>query len=1068
MPSTKIPNTQLAQAISQYWQSYGDQLNKPPEAFRKWSGNGIKFFRAIGEATYNLLNAIGGAEEILDNSFSRQDLESEFVFAPALAVNLGSFRFCFYPLVSSGPADSKALNEFYSKLDHNLLNFVVIPNRPTPDDCISAASLRLKGINIILAAPDDIDALASHLWTLGEMTQYKYFRVLLQGGVDADAVFTAWQVNTFREQISTRVSPRIPSANKFIKNRQDDPREWITHPKFEKLLKAVSSNSCVFVVGESASGKSTLALNVGLRHEARGSKVLYINIATLTDQQAFDIGYYLFQESLKQNNKLIIILDDLHCRPEIGLRLLSYLKTFSIAASDICVMAICWPHYFEDFREIREDAAVIRIDAADVKNDMISKFGGSLSSKTRNEISEFAGNDLLILRLTLETISEHGLISSYGSLAQQIWIQRSQGLRGDRVTLTRAVLVASLLGQYECYVSEEYLRSRAGITRAQIKELQRSKLLLQKGDRYSLPHRSFARLLTLLLGTQKDIWAWFRSKKGINNAPQFVLDYLEFLDPSEVWKALELITKTEGIKSEVNQSQRDVHFITQSWKKIDTLLQKMYEQQALDPTWGNTISSITFACEALSAVGESEKAQGSIDFIRSLYHLESGLLAVEVDNLSTAKDFAQIRLRMENEEKALSFSCPSTMEMAKNIDIHLMHENWACGLVLCAESALRGNNNEYMQLLAKAVEARIESGGNFYPARVPWITARVLMGLGRAGRTVENNDVVKRAAEWLMRNRTEGGAREASFWTSGTGTWNTSLEVTAMCITALREVGVLSSHPVLIEATEWLLDQRKNWTDIGHELDGVVAIEAYLQMNRPWNEITEQITWLSSWAVGQAIWMYATESSDKTHDQSCRAAQVAAFLVRSMWSILRKDLARLLIALGVFHGDDQASLVSLSSELQATKLVARSTVMPTTAFEWDVALSYASEDHVYVEKVATCLKNKGIKVFFDKFEQVDLWGKDLYTHLDEIYRKKARFCVMFLSEDYVRKIWPSHERRSAQARALEEKQEYLLPVMLDKVDVPGLPPTIGFVDGTTNSPTQVCRMIEKKIRSSSV
>lgn len=1065
MRSTQIPSTQLVQAISQYWQSYGNHLNKPPEVFRKWSGNDGNFFKAVGEATYNLLGAFGEAEKILDNSFSRQSLESEFVFAPALGINLGSFRICIYPLVSSGPSDSKAQTEFYANLNRNLLNFVVIPNRPTPDDCISVASLRLKGINIILVAPDDIDALASNLWALGEMTQYKYFRVLLQGGVDADAVFTAWQVNKFREQISTRVSPRIPTANKFIENRQDDPQKWITHPKFEKLLEAVNSNSCVFVVGESASGKSTLALSVGLRHEARGSKVLYINIATLTDQQAFEIGYYLFQESLKQNNKLIIILDDLHCRPEIGLRLLSYLKTFSIAAIDICVLAICWPHYFEDFRKIREDAAVIRIDAADVKKDLLLKFGDSLSLKTQNEISEFAGNDLLILRLTLETIREHGLISDYGNLAEQIWMQRSQGLRGDRASLTRAVLVASLLGQYECYVSEEYLRSRAGINKTQIEELLRIKLFLQKGDRYSLPHRSFARLLTRLLDNQKDIWAWFRSKKGIYNAPQFVLDYLEFLDPSEVWKALELMTKTEGVKPEVSKSQHDMYFIIQSWKHIDTLLQKLHEQQSLDPTWGKTISSMTFACEALSAVGESEKAQRSVDFIRSLYHLELGQLKVAVENLSTVKDFAQIRLKMENEEKTQTFSRYSSTETAKNIDINLVHENWACGLILCAESALRGNDNEHMQILANAVEARITSDDNFYPSRVPWITARVLIGLGRAGRTVENSDVVQRVAEWLMRSRSEGGARESSFWASGTGTWNSSLEVTAMCITALCEVGVSPSHPVLTEALEWLLDQKKHWTDIGHELDGAVAIDAYLQMNRPWSEIVDQISWLSSWAVGQVIWMYATESSDKTYEQSCRAAQVAAFLIRSMWSILRKDLSRLLIALGVFHENDRASFASLASESRTSKYVERNTVMSTTAFEWDVALSYASEDHVYVEKVAKCLKNKGIKVFFDKFEEVDLWGKDLYTHLDEIYRKNARFCVMFLSEDYVRKIWPSHERRSAQARALEEKQEYLLPVMLDKVEVPGLPPTIGFVDGTTNSPAQICRMIEKKIRS---
>jgi len=44
-------------------------------------------------------------------------------------------------------------------------------------------------------------------------------------------------------------------------------------------------------------------------------------------------------------------------------------------------------------------------------------------------------------------------------------------------------------------------------------------------------------------------------------------------------------------------------------------------------------------------------------------------------------------------------------------------------------------------------------------------------------------------------------------------------------------------------------------------------------------------------------------------------------------------------------------------------------------FEYDVALSFAGEDRVYVEKVAKYLKEKGIKVFYDDYEKTGLWGK---------------------------------------------------------------------------------------------
>jgi hypothetical protein len=66
----------------------------------------------------------------------------------------------------------------------------------------------------------------------------------------------------------------------------------------------------------------------------------------------------------------------------------------------------------------------------------------------------------------------------------------------------------------------------------------------------------------------------------------------------------------------------------------------------------------------------------------------------------------------------------------------------------------------------------------------------------------------------------------------------------------------------------------------------------------------------------------------------------------------------------------------------------------TSTPDYDVALSFAGEDRVYVEEVANILHQLGVKVFYDKYEEVDLWGKNLYTHLDDVYRKKSRYCIV--------------------------------------------------------------------------
>lgn len=131
--------------------------------------------------------------------------------------------------------------------------------------------------------------------------------------------------------------------------------------------------------------------------------------------------------------------------------------------------------------------------------------------------------------------------------------------------------------------------------------------------------------------------------------------------------------------------------------------------------------------------------------------------------------------------------------------------------------------------------------------------------------------------------------------------------------------------------------------------------------------------------------------------------------------------------------------------------------------EYDVSLSFAGEDRDYVEGVAKVLKGHGIRVFYDRFEEVELWGKDLYTHLDEIYRKKSRFCVMFISESYAKKAWTNHERTSAQARAFTENQEYVLPARFDNTELPGLRRTVGYVDLRQYTSVDFAKLIIKKL-----
>lgn len=130
---------------------------------------------------------------------------------------------------------------------------------------------------------------------------------------------------------------------------------------------------------------------------------------------------------------------------------------------------------------------------------------------------------------------------------------------------------------------------------------------------------------------------------------------------------------------------------------------------------------------------------------------------------------------------------------------------------------------------------------------------------------------------------------------------------------------------------------------------------------------------------------------------------------------------------------------------------------------FDIALSFSGEDREYVEKVASELKEMGFRVFYDKYEAISFWGKDLYEYLQEIYSERARYTVMFISKYYARKLWTNHERKSAQARAFLENREYILPARFDRTKIPGLLPTIAYIDLKNYKPETFAELIKTKI-----
>ncbi len=137
-------------------------------------------------------------------------------------------------------------------------------------------------------------------------------------------------------------------------------------------------------------------------------------------------------------------------------------------------------------------------------------------------------------------------------------------------------------------------------------------------------------------------------------------------------------------------------------------------------------------------------------------------------------------------------------------------------------------------------------------------------------------------------------------------------------------------------------------------------------------------------------------------------------------------------------------------------------------YEYEVAFSFAGEQRAYVKEVHDYLTAKGVKVFYDQDKAVDTetWGQNLVDYFNDIFRHKAKFCIVFISQEYANKVWTNYERQVIQARGLID-QGYILPARFDDTKLAGEIDTTKYVNLAHLSPEDFGNVILRKIQSKS-
>ncbi len=248
-----------------------------------------------------------------------------------------------------------------------------------------------------------------------------------------------------------------------------------------------------------------------------------------------------------------------------------------------------------------------------------------------------------------------------------------------------------------------------------------------------------------------------------------------------------------------------------------------------------------------------------------------------------------------------------------------------------------------------------------------------------------------------------------------------------------------------------------------HTLNGVRAVIASSELRFPYDSPDRDVLVTKKWfhedlsALKQ--WMGWVNEQVTEYNRHLEPAVLRQVVAR------RADLDRTKVdisSLGYGIREDSGARHQLDAdpgELQTRRTRKREKARR----EYDVALSFAGEDREYVEATANALVASGVAVFYDRFEQVNLWGKDLADHLGRVYGKDARFTVIFASQHYAAKAWPNHEKSFALARHLKGEPGRILPVRFDDTEIPGIPGTIAYLDLRVLTPEKLADLIKQKI-----
>lgn len=332
----------------------------------------------------------------------------------------------------------------------------------------------------------------------------------------------------------------------------------------------------------------------------------------------------------------------------------------------------------------------------------------------------------------------------------------------------------------------------------------------------------------------------------------------------------------------------------------------------------------------------------------------------------------------------------------------------------------------------------------FYPARVPWVTGRMYLAINcflERKDHVQANKLKLKMERWLKKVSHEIAlnGKRCCIWCSGTGNWNTVLDTTIMCMSAMR----YREGECFNKAKEYILAREQDWLTSNNLTSGISALEILSDTMRSESihELKKRITNL-------------VENKHETAMEN-----------KSDGAMGDSQIAQKLVDLCIKYRTH--AITALSNKLYLEK-EERGIKMGKKHFKIGVTFSgkYRNE---YIEPMCEQLLKLGYSkddIFYDYWHEELINGPEGDIKLSDIYLNRCECIVVLISPDYSEKNWTGNIEWPAVLELINEgRGDQICLLKVGNASIRGLQKYRAITKSIDKmSPLDVAEFVDKKYK----